>query len=127
MFTCLQGIYAQKRFDPQKVKEEVVDFARHKWPLLFSRFYEAFKFSGERPRLVHRLKHRETLKGQINLKECVMPPIIVRCFAFLSGPSLPKNDLIIAVNWTGVYFVDEQEQVLLELSFPEITAVSSSR
>lgn len=47
---------------------------------------------------------------------------------FLSeGPSLPKNDVIVAVNWTGVYFVDEQEQVLLELSFPEITAVSSSR
>uniref|UniRef100_A0A3Q1B7B9 Myosin VIIAa n=1 Tax=Amphiprion ocellaris TaxID=80972 RepID=A0A3Q1B7B9_AMPOC len=83
-----KGIYTQKRFDVQKVKEEVVDFARHKWPLLFSRFYEAFKFS---------------------------------------GPSLPKNDLIVAVNWTGVYFVDEQEQVLLELSFPEITAVSSSR
>ncbi|XP_073336222.1 myosin VIIAa isoform X3 [Pagrus major] len=83
-----KGIYTQKRFDTQKVKEEVVDFARHKWPLLFSRFYEAFKFS---------------------------------------GPSLPKNDLIVAVNWTGVYFVDEQEQVLLELSFPEITAVSSSR
>lgn len=44
-----------------------------------------------------------------------------------TGPSLPKNDVIVAVNWTGVYFVDEQEQVLLELSFPEITAVSSSR
>lgn len=44
-----------------------------------------------------------------------------------AGPSLPKNDVIVAVNWTGVYFVDEQEQVLLELSFPEITAVSSSR
>uniref|UniRef100_A0A8D3CZ53 Myosin VIIAa n=1 Tax=Scophthalmus maximus TaxID=52904 RepID=A0A8D3CZ53_SCOMX len=83
-----KGIYTQKRFDPQKVKEEVVDFARHKWPLLFSRFYEAFKFS---------------------------------------GPSLPKNDLIVAVNWTGVYFVDEQEQVLLELSFPEITSVSSRK
>ncbi|KAF2974935.1 hypothetical protein EK904_007028 [Melospiza melodia maxima] len=82
------GIYTQKRADPKKVKEEVVDFARFKWPLLFSRFYEAFKFS---------------------------------------GPSLPKNDVIVAVNWTGVYFVDEQEQVLLELSFPEITAVSSSR
>lgn len=40
---------------------------------------------------------------------------------------MPKNDVIVAVNWTGVYFVDEQEQVLLELSFPEITAVSSSR
>uniref|UniRef100_A0A4W6D9R3 Myosin VIIA n=1 Tax=Lates calcarifer TaxID=8187 RepID=A0A4W6D9R3_LATCA len=61
-------------------------FARLKWPLLFSRFYEAFKFS---------------------------------------GPSLPKNDVIVAVNWTGVYFVDEQEQVLLELSFPEITAGQS--
>ncbi|XP_053561574.1 unconventional myosin-VIIa [Bombina bombina] len=83
-----KGIYTQKRADAQKVKENVVDFARFKWPLLFSRFYEAFKFS---------------------------------------GPSLPKNDVIVAVNWTGVYFVDEQEQVLLELSFPEITAVSSSR
>ncbi|KAM6970400.1 unconventional myosin-VIIa [Aplochiton taeniatus] len=81
-------MYTQKRPNPQKVKEDVVDFARFKWPLLFSRFYEAFKFS---------------------------------------GPSLPKNDVIVAVNWTGVYFVDEQEQVLLELSFPEITAVSSSR
>ncbi|KAG7265494.1 hypothetical protein CRUP_003583 [Coryphaenoides rupestris] len=83
-----KGLYSKKRLDPQKVKEDVVDFARFKWPLLFSRFYEAFKFS---------------------------------------GPSLPKNDVIVAVNWTGVYFVDEQEQVLLELSFPEITAVSSSR
>ncbi|XP_030055927.1 unconventional myosin-VIIa isoform X2 [Microcaecilia unicolor] len=83
-----KGIYTQKRASAQKVKEDVVDFARFKWPLLFSRFYEAFK---------------------------------------LSGPSLPKNDVIVAVNWTGVYFVDEQEQVLLELSFPEITAVSSSR
>uniref|UniRef100_A0A673Z596 Myosin VIIAa n=1 Tax=Salmo trutta TaxID=8032 RepID=A0A673Z596_SALTR len=83
-----KSIYTQQRFDPQKVKEEVVDFARYKWPLLFSRFYEAFKFS---------------------------------------GPSLPKNDVIVAVNWTGVYFVDEQEQVLLELSFPEITAVSSGK
>uniref|UniRef100_A0A3Q2Y3T3 Myosin VIIA n=1 Tax=Hippocampus comes TaxID=109280 RepID=A0A3Q2Y3T3_HIPCM len=82
-----QGLYSKRRPNTQKVKEDVVSFARLKWPLLFSRFYEAFKFS----------------------------------------PSLPKNDVIVAVNWTGVYFVDEQEQVLLELSFPEIIAVSSSR
>lgn len=44
-----------------------------------------------------------------------------------SGPNLPKNDVIIAVNWTGVYVVDDQEQVLLELSFPEITSVSSQK
>lgn len=73
---------------PIKVKEDIVSYAKYKWPLLFSRFYEAYKFA---------------------------------------GPSLPKNDVIIAVNWTGVYVVDDQEQVLLELTFPEITAVSSSR
>lgn len=60
----------------------------YKWPLLFSRFYEAYRFS---------------------------------------GPSLPKNDVIIAVNWTGVYVVDDQEQVLLEFSFPEITSVSTTK
>ena len=72
----------------QKVKEQVVTFAKTEWPLLFSRFYEAYKFS---------------------------------------GPSLPKNDVIIAVNWTGVYIVDDQEHVLLECAYPEITTVSSSR
>lgn len=35
--------------DAQKVKEDVVNYARFKWPLLFSRFYEAFKFSGTPP------------------------------------------------------------------------------
>lgn len=63
-------------------------FAKYKWPLMFSKFFEAYRFS---------------------------------------GPSLPKNDVIIAVNWTGVYFVDDQEHVLLECSFPEITSVTSSR
>ena len=48
-------------------------------------------------------------------------------YFFVLGPNLPKNDVIIAVNWTGVYVVDDQEQVLLELSFPEITSVSSQK
>ena len=80
--------FANDKIKGMKVKEDIVSYAKYKWPLLFSRFYEAYKFA---------------------------------------GPSLPKNDVIIAVNWTGVYVVDDQEQVLLELSFPEITAVSSSR
>jgi len=83
-----QSYFVTKRIPPMKVKEDIVNYAKYKWPLLFSRFYEAYKFA---------------------------------------GPSLPKNDVIIAVNWTGVYVVDDQEQVLLELSYPEITAVSSSR
>jgi myosin-7 len=80
--------YVRDRIDRTRVKEEIVMYAKLKWPLLFSRFYEAYKFS---------------------------------------GPVLPKNDVIIAVNWTGVYIVDDQEHVLLECSFPELTNVSSSR
>jgi myosin-7 len=83
-----KSYFVTNRVPPLKVKEDIVNYAKYKWPLLFSRFYEAYKFA---------------------------------------GPSLPKNDVIIAVNWTGVYVVDDLEQVLLELSFPEITAVSSSR
>ena len=83
-----QSYYVKDSVPVLKVKEDVVSYAKYKWPLLFSRFYEAFRYS---------------------------------------GPNLPKNDVIIAVNWTGVYVVDDQEQVLLELSFPEITSVSSQK
>uniref|UniRef100_UPI00358E9D69 unconventional myosin-VIIa n=1 Tax=Myxine glutinosa TaxID=7769 RepID=UPI00358E9D69 len=83
-----KAVYTKQRVNLQQVKEDLVNFARLKWPLLFSRFYEAFRFS---------------------------------------GPSFSQRDVVVAVNWTGVYFVDDQEQVLLELSFPEITAVSCSR
>jgi myosin VIIa len=76
---------AEKAKNVMSVKEDVVTFAQYKWPLLFSRFYEAYKFS---------------------------------------GPPLPKNEVIIAVNWTGVYVVDDQEQVLLEFSFPEISGIT---
>ncbi len=34
------------RVDVLKVKEDVVSYAKYKWPLLFSRFYEAFRYSG---------------------------------------------------------------------------------
>lgn len=85
-----KGDFCRKVLPSEEVKAQVVETAKDMWPLLFSRFYEAYKFS---------------------------------------GPSLPgnKNDVIIAVNWTGVYIVDDQEHVLLEVSYPEITTVSSSR
>jgi len=41
----------------------------------------------------------------------------------ISGPEMPKNNMILAVSWTGIYFVDDEEQVLMELSYPEITGV----
>ncbi|XP_075149189.1 unconventional myosin-VIIa ck [Haematobia irritans] len=83
-----KSYYVKENIPSLKIKEDIVSYAKYKWPLLFSRFYEAYRNS---------------------------------------GPNLPKNDVIIAVNWTGVYVVDDQEQVLLELSFPEITAVSSQK
>lgn len=88
--TCFisQSYYLKEKVPALRVKEDIVGYAKFKWPLLFSRFYEAYRNS---------------------------------------GPNLPKNDVIIAVNWTGVYVVDDQEQVLLELSFPEITTVSSQK
>ena len=100
----------KNRVDASRVKEEVVMYAKLKWPLLFSRFYEAYR-SVSAP-LLHLLLHITTHTVCINR---------------FSGPTLPKNEVIIAVNWTGVYIVDDQEHVLLECSFPEITSCSSSR
>uniref|UniRef100_A0AAQ5XKT1 Uncharacterized protein n=1 Tax=Amphiprion ocellaris TaxID=80972 RepID=A0AAQ5XKT1_AMPOC len=68
------------------VKAEMVDYAREKWPIFFSRFFEVTK---------------------------------------LSGP-LSKSKFIVAINWTGITFLDEREKRLLELSFPEVTAGKSS-
>lgn len=42
----LQAPYTQDRLSHQTVKEQLVDFARFQWPLLFSRFFEVTKFSG---------------------------------------------------------------------------------
>lgn len=83
-----KSYYYKERVSQLKVKEDVVEYAKYKWPLLFSRFYEALR---------------------------------------ISGPILPKNDVIIAINWTGVYFVDDQELVLLELTFPELMSVHSEK
>lgn len=77
--------FYREKTDPLRVKEDLVEYAKCKWPLLFSRFFEAL---------------------------------------LIGGSSLPKNDVIIAVNWTGLYLVDDQEQVLLEVSFPEVKEVN---
>ncbi|KAK1897251.1 Unconventional myosin-VIIa [Dissostichus eleginoides] len=83
-----QGPYVSSRQKADSVKAEMVDYAREKWPMFFSRFFEVFK---------------------------------------LSGPALPKSKFIVAINWTGITFLDEREKRLLELSFPEVTGVHSVR
>ncbi|XP_013181332.1 PREDICTED: myosin-VIIa-like [Papilio xuthus] len=75
----------QSKVDPLRCKEDIVIYAKLKWPMLFSRFFEAVK---------------------------------------LKGDSINKDIIIIAVNWTGIYIVDQLEHILLEISFPEITYVA---
>ncbi|KAJ7993391.1 hypothetical protein DPEC_G00271930 [Dallia pectoralis] len=83
-----QGSFITSRQKPLSVKAEVVDYARMKWPMFFSRFFEVTKFS---------------------------------------GPALPKNKFIVAINWTGITFLDEKEKKLLQLSYPEVTGVNTMR
>ncbi|KAL4715151.1 hypothetical protein ACJJTC_012198 [Scirpophaga incertulas] len=75
----------QSKVDPLRCKEDIVIFAKLKWPMLFSRFFEAIK---------------------------------------LKGDSISKDIVIIAVNWTGIYIVDQLEHILLEISFAEVTYVA---
>lgn len=75
----------RSRVDPLRCKEDIVIFAKLKWPMLFSRFFEAMK---------------------------------------LKGDTINKDIVIIAVNWTGIYLVDQTESILLEISFAEITYVA---
>lgn len=62
----------------------------------------------------------------LNLSRGVDPQI-EKSFVMFPGPPLPKNKFIVAINWTGITFLDEREKRLLELSFPEVTGVNSTR
>lgn len=41
-----QGSYVTKNQKVSSVKAEVVDYAREKWPMFFSRFFKVVKLSG---------------------------------------------------------------------------------
>ncbi|KAF5288574.1 hypothetical protein FQA39_LY15353 [Lamprigera yunnana] len=61
----------------------------------------------------------------VRYTKMVWPILFSRFFegVKVSGPDLSKNNVIIAVNSTGVYFIDDQEQILLELTFMDIAYV----
>ncbi|KAL4000027.1 myosin heavy chain 1/2/3/4/8/13/7B/15 [Sarotherodon galilaeus] len=88
MVSTAHAQYASSKQKPDSLKAEIVDYARQKWPIFFSRFFEVAK---------------------------------------LSGPPLPKSKFIVAINWTGITFLDEREKRLAELSFPEVMAVNTVR
>ncbi|XP_073347990.1 unconventional myosin-VIIa-like [Pagrus major] len=80
----LQGPYANGNQRKESVKGELVDNARQKWPLYFSKFYDV---------------------------------------TMTSGPPLSKNRFFVAVNWSGVLFMDGRDKKLLELPYIEIKEV----
>lgn len=83
---------------------------------------EAFKKSYFAKEQVPDIKVKEDIVAYAMMK---WPLLFSRFYETvkISGPELPKNNIILAVSWTGIYFVDDEEQVLLELSFPEIMGV----
>ena len=83
-----ESTFANEQLSPEKVKEDIVNYARHQWPFLFARFFTVYK---------------------------------------ATGPTLPKRDVLISVSWIGVCFVDRAENVLVDLSFPDITGISCGR
>ncbi|KAF4026282.1 hypothetical protein G4228_018407 [Cervus hanglu yarkandensis] len=71
-----------------------------------------------------------TVQEQVVDTACLKWPLLFsRLFEVttLSGPRLPKTQLILAVNWKGLYFLDQKEKVLLELSFIEVMSLITNR
>ncbi|XP_061746210.1 unconventional myosin-VIIb-like isoform X2 [Nerophis ophidion] len=80
----LQGPYSDGGVSKDVVKGELVDSAREKWAVDFSKFFEV---------------------------------------TMTSGPPLPKSRFIVAVNWSGVLFMDGKKKKLLELPYLEVQQV----
>ncbi|XP_025935824.1 unconventional myosin-VIIb [Apteryx rowi] len=73
---------------------------------------------------------RQTVKEQlVDFAHFQWPLLFSKFFEVtkFSGPSLPKNHFIVAINWKGICFLDESEKRLLELTFPEITGIHTNR
>jgi hypothetical protein len=41
-----KSYYVREKSPSLKIKEDIVGYAKYTWPLLFSRFYEAFRLDG---------------------------------------------------------------------------------
>ncbi|XP_039878393.1 unconventional myosin-VIIb-like isoform X1 [Simochromis diagramma] len=79
-----EGPYVSGRQNSDEVKGELVDIARKKWAIHFSKFFEV---------------------------------------TMMSGPPLPKSRFIVAINWTGIFFMDERNRQLHEIPYIAVRKV----
>lgn len=95
------------------------DKAVTKWENLIQ---AAFKSSGSIKDNVDSLHCKEDI---VIFAKLNWPLLFSRFFEAIriKGSSVSKSNVIIAVNWTGIFIVDDQEQILLELSYIEINYV----
>ncbi|XP_026199603.1 unconventional myosin-VIIb [Anabas testudineus] len=94
-----------------------------KWVQMVSTAHAQAQFLSSR-------QHADSVKAEmVDYTKEKWPMFFSRFFevAKLSGPSLSKSKFIVAINWTGITFLDEREKRLLQLSFPEVTGVNTVR
>ncbi|KAJ8389610.1 hypothetical protein AAFF_G00118470 [Aldrovandia affinis] len=76
---------------------------------------------------IHSRKDPDLVKEEVvNYAHQRWPMFFSKSFEVVkvSGPPLPKNKFVVTINWTGISFLDDKERQLLELSYPEVTAVN---
>ncbi|KAM8875074.1 unconventional myosin-VIIb isoform 1-T1 [Spinachia spinachia] len=127
-------LYIQNGSDssPEHVKEAVQDCINNtlleaksegKWVQMVSSAHSQASYLSSRQKA-------ESVKAEmVDYARETWPMFFSRFFEVvkLSGPALPKNKFIVAINWAGITFLDEREKRLLELSFPEVTGVHTMR
>ncbi|KAJ9584916.1 hypothetical protein L9F63_020722 [Diploptera punctata] len=104
---------------PEQLVKNSGDKGLYRWGTLVTDAFNKSYYSKEN---VANQKVKEDVVAFAMMKWPILFSRFYECLK-ISGSDLPKNNLILAVSWSGIYFVDDGEQVLLELSFPEITSV----
>ncbi|XP_061653732.1 unconventional myosin-VIIa-like [Phyllopteryx taeniolatus] len=70
---------------------------------------------------------KENVKGELVASARVDWPLHFSKFyevTKMSGPTLPKSRFVMAVNWSGIFFMDGQDKKLLELPYLEVQQVT---
>lgn len=77
------------------------------------------------PKIKEGMKKLEAKEDIVTFAQITWTMLFSRFYeaVLFQGPDIPQN-LILAVNCSGVFFLDNQEEVILELSFAEILSTS---